>query len=340
MALSSLIHALHELDCYAVARFVAKENKGPLLLLLAPWIEPDYECLMDVELPFAEDLRQFTFPPLDKVVTVAGKNLFQHRNLPNDDLMQSMGDYIDAMDLSQFDRDDEGAPTEYAKMEDTYSPVLHRINQVIKWRAVHPHDELPPPAEILVKYSEPPKGLTEAADSVLQKLIQAADVKKVPPRQKGRRKGRETEKPLSGLDVEALLGNRKQTAKISPENAIPELKQLLATSDDMAEIKEGVKQFSSIVKDYIRDSYGDSGYGQALEAIRVMREELSDLEEPEVFNDFIRGLKLALLENKLGGDRKEMWFRIRRAKMGLLSKAASDVSRVTEEEAKAFLSAK
>ena len=108
MALSSLIHALYELESCAVARFVPKDGKDPLLLLLAPSIEPGFECLVDVELPFAEDIRQYKFPPLDKVVTVAGKNLFQHRNLPSDDLMDAMGKYVDSMDLSTFGRDNGG----------------------------------------------------------------------------------------------------------------------------------------------------------------------------------------------------------------------------------------
>lgn len=108
MALSSIIHALYELDSYAIARFVAKDGKDPLLLLLVPSIEPDFECLVDIELPFAEDVRHYRFPPLDKVVTVAGKNLLQHRNLPSDELMDAVSKYVDSMDLSKFGRDDEG----------------------------------------------------------------------------------------------------------------------------------------------------------------------------------------------------------------------------------------
>src|SRR6266702_8205656 len=108
LALSSLIHALYEVDSYAIARLVTKEGKEPVLLLLAPLIEPDYEYLIDVELPFAEDMRGYKFAPLDKVVTVSGKNLIQHRNLPSNDLMRAMSDYVDAMDLSTFGKDNEG----------------------------------------------------------------------------------------------------------------------------------------------------------------------------------------------------------------------------------------
>lgn len=108
MALSSFIHALFELDSYAIARLVTKDDKPPLIVLLAPSIEVDYECLIDVQLPFAEDVRPYRFPPLDRIVTVSGKTVTEHRNLPNAQLQQAMSDYVDQMDLSTFGRDDEG----------------------------------------------------------------------------------------------------------------------------------------------------------------------------------------------------------------------------------------
>jgi ATP-dependent DNA helicase 2 subunit 2 len=108
IALSSLCRALFELESYAVARLVTKNDKPPVLLLLAPFIDVGYECLVDVQLPFAEDMRNYRFPPLDKVVTVSGKTLKEHRNLPTDQLMKAMSAYVDQMDLSTFGKDDEG----------------------------------------------------------------------------------------------------------------------------------------------------------------------------------------------------------------------------------------
>lgn len=106
MALSSFIHALFELDCYAVARLVVKDNKSPLLVLLAPSIEPDFECLLEVHLPFVEDVRSYKFPPLDRVLTVSGKTVEEHRNLPSEDLMNAMSKYVDSMEL--VEKDDTG----------------------------------------------------------------------------------------------------------------------------------------------------------------------------------------------------------------------------------------
>lgn len=100
--------ALIEVESYAVARIVTKDGKDPLLVLLIPHAEPDWECLYDVPLPFAEDIRSYQFPPLDKVVTVSGQTLTKHRFLPSDELNEAMSDYVDSMDISTYGIDDDG----------------------------------------------------------------------------------------------------------------------------------------------------------------------------------------------------------------------------------------
>lgn len=61
---------------------------------------------------------------------------------------------------------------------DTYSPILHRVDQAVRWRAIHPDKEVPPIPEILVKYSTPPSELVTSAAPQLAKLVASADVKK------------------------------------------------------------------------------------------------------------------------------------------------------------------
>ncbi|GIJ82859.1 ATP-dependent DNA helicase II subunit 2 [Aspergillus pseudoviridinutans] len=336
LALSSFIHALFELECYAVARLVVKENKPPVMVLLAPSIEPDYECLLEVQLPFAEDVRTYRFPPLDKVITVSGKVVTEHRNLPNKDLLDAMSEYVDSMDL--VDTDEDGNPVEELPIDDSYSPVLHRIDSAIRYRAIHPNDPVPPPSKNLTKLSQPPQDLVEKSKHYLQKLIAAADVKKVPPKVKGRKRVRESEKPLSGLDVDALLHQEKR-ARISPTNAIPEFKQTLTQAETIETIKDAVEQMTSIIEDQIKNSLADANYDRVTEEIGVMRDELISFEEPALYNDFLRQLKDKLLKEELGGDRRELWWLLRRSKLGLITQRESDQSDVTEEQAKEFLSA-
>lgn len=337
LALSSFIHALFELECYAVARLVVKENKPPVMVLLAPSIEPDYECLLEVQLPFAEDVRTYRFPPLDKVITVSGKVVTEHRNLPNKDLLDAMSEYVDSMEL--VDTDETGNPVEGLPIDDSFSPVLHRIDSAIRYRAIHPDDPVLPPSKNLTKLSQPPQDLVEKSKAYLQKLMEAADVKKVPPKVKGRKRIRESEKPLSGLDVDALLHQEKR-ARISPTNAIPEFKQTLTQAETIETIKDAVKQMTSIIEDQIKNSLGDANYDRVIEEMGVMREELISFEEPALYNDFLRQLKDKLLKEELGGDRRELWWLLRRSQLGLINQRESDQSDVTEEQAKEFLSAR
>ncbi|KFY63939.1 hypothetical protein V496_03567 [Pseudogymnoascus sp. VKM F-4515 (FW-2607)] len=334
LALSSLVHALAELESYAVARIVLKDGKDPQLVLLTPSIEPELECLIDVPLPFAEDVRLYRFPPLDRVITLSGQTMTKHRNLPTDELTNAMSAYVDAMDISTFGKDDEGNPVEYMAIEDTYSPVLHRINQAIRRRAVQPDEPVQPPPEVLMKYSKPPADLVKASATELEALIKAADVKKVPPKAKGRR-AKEAIKPLSGLNIDALL-SREERSEISSENAIPEYKQRLGAAVDITTIESASKEMEGIIRSLIEHSLGDSGYGRAIANLGVMRDELASLEMPEVYNSFIRRLKEDLLKEKLGGDRRELWWEVKKARLGLVDKRKTEVSTVSEEEATEF----
>ncbi|OBR14163.1 ATP-dependent DNA helicase II subunit 2 [Colletotrichum higginsianum IMI 349063] len=340
LALSSLIHALYELESYAVARLVVKDKKDPVLVLLAPRIEPDMECLYDVPLPFAEDVRGYQFPPLDRVVTVSGQEITEnHRLLPGDDLTAAMSDYVDSMDLGTFGADEDGNPSEYAAIDDTYNPMIHRINQAIRQRAVDPQGTIEPVPPILVRYAAPPEELVEQSSSQIKTLVSAAQVKKVPPKAKGKRK-HEASKPLSGLDVDALLGTQPKRPKISVENAIPEFKRALAVADEVETIVDAATQMGDIVARLVADSFGDANYARALENLTVLRGGLVDLDEPAVYNDIVRGLKGKILSGELGGDRREMWWKIRMSRLGLVDQATSEVSDVTSEQADEFLKSK
>ena len=339
LGLSSFIHALYEADCYAVARLVAKDLKPPVLLLLVPRIEPEWEALVDVELPFEEDMRRYKFPPLDRKLTVSGKTITEHKDLPTDDLLDAMDKYVDAMDLSTFGRDEDGNEEEYAKPEETFSPLVHRINHVIQWRATHPESGLPipDPPEILLKYSVPPAELLASTEKHLETLKKAADVKKVAPIVKGRGKRQRTErdKPLSGLDVDELLGKPKHV-KIEANNLIPSFKQALDASDSMDAIQEAADGIAKEIRSLISNSVGDSAYARALEAIRVMREEFTSLEEPETYNTFVRQLKEDILSGKLNGNRRDMWWRIKGNKYGLIDAKRCYASPVNEDETRRF----
>lgn len=167
-----------------------------------------------------------------------------------------------------------------------------------------------------------------------QRKLHVADNLPVPPKAKGRR-NRETIKPISGLDVDALLGELGEDTKgqVSAENAVPDFKRAMATADEISDIQAAAKQMGDIVQSFVTDSFGDSKYAQAVECIGVMREELINMEEPEMYNNFVRELKKGLLSGALGGDRRDFWFKVRWSRLGLIEQSQSDVSTVTADEA-------
>ena len=140
------------------------------------------------------------------------------------------------------------------------------------------------------------------------------------------------------LLCEAELGNPMQV-KIDPANLVPSFKQALAVTDDLAAIQSAADAMAKEIRSLVKNSVGESAYGRALEAIRVMRDEMTELEEPEMYNSFVREFKTELLGGVLNGDRREMWWRVRGSKYGLIDQKRSLVSDVTDKEADEFYKA-
>lgn len=347
LALSSFVHALYELGSVAVARFVKKDMAEPQLTLLSPLVTNDIECLIENDLPFAEDLRQYRFPPLDKILTVSGKSLTSHRNLPSAELQSAMDSFVDSMSLVRST--DEGEEERFA-MEDCFSPLLHTIESAIKYRAIHPDKSIEPKADLLMEPSRPPSDLIDEMQSKIDALIAVAEVKKVPAKVKGRRRYRDAEKPLSGLDVDALLNsnqpsssNSRDAAKrrrIDPQNAIPEFKRILDRSLTEEESRDAVQQMSVLVQDLVKHSFGDRYYDRALEMLGVMRQEMIEYEWPDFYNEAVKELKQKIFQEELDGDRIEFWTALRRSRLGLIDHDQSEASKVSKDEAMQFLQRK
>ena len=163
-------------------------------------------------------------------------------------------------------------------------------------------------------------------------------IAKVPPKVQGRRRNRNEVKPLSGLNVEALLGGIKKKVKVSAENTIPGFRQLLDGTESVDGIRDAANQLGNVIENRIKDSFGDIAYGRAIEEMNTMREEMIELEEPDIYNNFVQDLKRKLVAEELSGNRREFWWEMRKAKLGLISKTTSEASNVTEEEVRAVSS--
>lgn len=89
----------------------------------------------------------------------------------------------------------------------------------------------------------------------------------------------------------------------------------------------------TIIENQIKHSLGDANYDRIVEGLGTIREELVEYEEPAAYNDLLQSLKKMILGEELGGDRKELWWLLRKSKLGLIDRNTSERSEVTEDEA-------
>jgi ATP-dependent DNA helicase 2 subunit 2 len=167
-------------------------------------------------------------------------------------------------------------------------------------------------------------------------MVLPANLRSVPPKAKAKYK-REQITPISGLDVDALLKQpNNKRAKIDANNAIPEFKQMVESALDPSTFEEAAKQMGQIIRQLITDSFGDGNFERATENMGAFREQMVNYEEPDLYNNFVKDLKKRLLSGELGGDRRELWWHMKGAKLGLIDSVASEVSKVTPEEGAEF----
>ena len=60
------------------------------------------------QMPFADDVRKYTFSPLLNVSNRKGERVMTHPYLPTHEQMEVMDCFVDAMDLMQAEKDDDG----------------------------------------------------------------------------------------------------------------------------------------------------------------------------------------------------------------------------------------
>lgn len=63
-------------------------------------------------------------------------------------------------------------------IDESFSPLLHRIESAVRYRAVHPDNPVLEPPEVLTKFAHPGEELVKKSASFLEDLISKADVKK------------------------------------------------------------------------------------------------------------------------------------------------------------------
>ncbi|RDD39534.1 X-ray repair cross-complementing protein 5 [Trichoplax sp. H2] len=343
VAFSALVQALYETDKVAVVRYVYRNNSQPKLGILFPQIKATYRSLLFIQLPFMEDIRQYTFASLTT----------NKKNVPTDDQLDLVDDLVTSMDLSRAYRDDDGELIEALKPKLTFNPVLQRSYQCIQHRALNPDDALPRPDPVITRYLSPSQDVTATCASHFQKIKDSFGIVHVQKKKK-RDDGTAASIFKDNIDLALELDTSSKRAKdsnstadvdfsissLSKENVtevgtvqpVQDFKAMINQKDE-DRFEEACKQMKSRIWQLVMDSIGSQLFPKAMDCLKALREECVRLGEPAVFNQFLQDMK-DKLSNAFGRD---FWLLVVEGEITLISVQESSESDVTVADAKSFL---
>ncbi|KIO24865.1 hypothetical protein M407DRAFT_211773 [Tulasnella calospora MUT 4182] len=212
IALSSFIRGMVIKDVLAIVRWVHADGADPKMAVCCPIVEVERDYLFMARVPFAEDLRNYTFPSLDDLKNKKGEAATKHPFVTTDEMVTAMEKWVDKMDLMEAAEDADGAPEPWFDMSASYNPAIHRLKTALFHGSVFPdleNNPIPPPHPELTKYLEPPPEVVERSKRALEKLKKAVDVKLVPPKVRGKKKANDVDATMhteDDFDVTDLLG--------------------------------------------------------------------------------------------------------------------------------------
>ncbi|KAF5382804.1 hypothetical protein D9757_007263 [Collybiopsis confluens] len=224
-ALSSMVQAMYEKGVLAVARWVTADGRDPKMGIMSPALFEQVHCLLWAPMPFADDVRKYTFPSLTELTNKKGETLTEHPYLPTEEQLEAMDEFVDAMDLMVAgDKDEEGNRAEWFDPRDSYNPSFHRLKQAMFHCAIVADldtNPLPPPNPELLKYFNPPRKMVKKAQGAIDNCVKVLNVKHVPKMAKVARKDGHSH--AQDDDDEPLLLDRKPSTS-KPSQAQSQVK--------------------------------------------------------------------------------------------------------------------
>ncbi|XP_027729421.1 X-ray repair cross-complementing protein 5 [Vombatus ursinus] len=335
VALSSLIHALDELDMVAIIRYAYDRRSNPQVGVAFPFIKQAYECLVYIQLPYMEDLRQYLFSSLRK----------NKKYTPTEAQLSAVDALIDSMSLVNKD-DDEDTIEDMFQTSKIPNPQFQRLFQCLLHRALHPSDPLPPIQQHIWDMLDPPEDVTAKCQAPLSKIktlfplteairkrdqITAQDVfqdnhEDGPVSKKAKTKEEEGNFSISSLAEGSITS-------VGSVNPAENFRVLVRRKN--ANFKEVSCQLIHHIDQFL-ETKGLQYYMKSLNCIKAFREEAIQLSEEQIFNNFLQALRDKVEDKALN----DFWDIVVQDGITLITKDESPGSSVTAEEAKTFLAPK
>uniref|UniRef100_G1PNC7 X-ray repair cross-complementing protein 5 n=1 Tax=Myotis lucifugus TaxID=59463 RepID=G1PNC7_MYOLU len=334
VALSSLIHALDELAMVAIVRYAYDRRSNPQVGVAFPHIKDTYECLVYVQLPFMEDLRQYMFSSL--------KN--NKKYTPTEAQLSAVDALIDSMSLVK--KDEEGDT-----IEDLFpttkipNPQFQRLFQCLLHRALHPQEPLPPVQQHVLNMLNPPTEVTANCEIPLSKIktlfplteaikkkdqLTAQDVF-----QDKHEEGPTSKKLKTEEEAHFSLSSLAEgtVTKVGSVNPAENFRVLVRQKN--ASFEEASRQLISHIEQFL-DTKETPYFMKSMDCIKAFREEAIQFSEDQRFNNFLKDLREKVEIKQLNN----FWEIIIQDGITLITKDEASGSSVTAEEAKKFLAPK
>ncbi|NXN70544.1 XRCC5 protein, partial [Himantopus himantopus] len=334
VAFSALVHALDELKVVAIVRYAYDRRCNPQIGVAFPYIKDTYECLIYVQLPYVEDLRQYIFSSL--------KN--NKKCIPTADQLSAVDSLIDSMNL--VCEDDDGETFEdLFKPSKIPNPHFQRLYQCLQHKAFHPNEPLPPIEQHLLEMLEMPHVVKERCQAPLEKVKALFPLKEVGKKKeektaqdifKDNEDGPKLKKPKiedeegSFSIMKLAEGNVTSVGSVNPAEDF----RILVRQKN-ADFKDVSQQLINRIDQFLENK-GSQYYMKGINCIRVFREEAIKLSKVQCFNDFLQALKSKVEDKALA----DFWEIIIQDRISLITKDEAEGSLVTSEEAEKFLAPK
>ncbi|XP_074515625.1 X-ray repair cross-complementing protein 5-like isoform X1 [Sebastes fasciatus] len=331
VALSALIRALHELNMVAIVRYAYDRRSNPQVGAAFPCIKQDYECLMYVQLPFMEDLRQFTFPSLEN----------NKKFTPSDTQLSAVDSLIDSMMLVE-EEDDNEKQKDMFKVHDIPNPAFQRHFQCLHHRAVSPGTPLPPMEQWLKAALERPDVITERCKAPLEEMK-----RKFPLTEVEKKKKPKTSAQIFGKDAEVPDAKKAKGDEEEEEYSLADIAEGSVTSvgsvdparDYRALIKKKSLPFGEVCQQLTRrieqllGNKSTQYYMKSITCIQAFREQSVKLGDAKLYNGYLQSLKRSIPNRGL----EVFWDLLVQDAITLISKDEVEGSTVSKNEAKQFL---
>ncbi|XP_034042069.1 X-ray repair cross-complementing protein 5 [Thalassophryne amazonica] len=330
VALSALIRALDELKMVAIVRYVYDRRSNPQVGAAFPCIKLHYECLIYIQLPFMEDLRQFAFPSLEN-----------KKFTPSDAQLSAVDSLIDSMMLTG--KDENGEIKDMFKVHQIPNPGFQRHFQCLHHRAVCPGTPLPPMEPWLKAALERPEAISEHCQASLDKMKSIFPLTEVEKKKQLKTSaqifGKDTDQPDAKKEKMDEEEEEEYNLADIAEGSVTSVGSVDPARDFRALVKQKTLPFGEVCQQLtyrIEQLLGNKNthyYMKSITCIQAFREQSVKMGNADLYNSYLQSLKRSIPNRGLD----VFWDLLVQDAITLISKCEVEGSTVSKEEAAQFL---